>query len=121
MILELKNPEKWQTRDSQFFSLATENELSQYTSSIDFTSNVVAVLVDNSEARESWKFAGWISRAINLPVGPASIPAKVNYRRLWLREKQLLIFPQDVDTYRLIVQFPKWFTQASITVWEYQN
>lgn len=121
VILELENPERWQTRDSQLFSTTPPNELAEYTSSENFTSNVIAVLVDTSEARETWKFGGWVSQKINAPIGPGSIPTKVNYKRLWLYEKQLLIFPAEITNYQVTVRFPKWFVNASITVWEYQN
>jgi hypothetical protein len=56
---------------------------------------------------------------VNVPVGPVSILTTVNDRRLWLRRKQLLIFPADISTYQVTIRFPKWFSQASVTVWEY--
>ena len=81
VILNLENPENWQTRDSQFFQ-AIKNQLPEYTSAVTFTSNVICTLVDNSAALETWKFAGWMAQKVNLPVGPVSILAKLNYRRL---------------------------------------
>jgi len=119
-ILDLENPANWQIRDSQFFSTAPENELPEYTS-VTFTSNVIVTLVDNAEAKETWKFAGWISQRINVLVGPASIPTTVNDHRLWLHRKQLLIFPPDITIYQVTIRLPSWFKQASITIWEYQE
>lgn len=121
VLLDLENPERWQTRDSQSFSVAPESELPDYTSLVTFTSNVICTLIDNSEAKDTWNFAGWISQKLNLPVGPISTPSTVNDRRLWLRRKQLLIFPSEVPTYQVVVRFPSWFKQASVTVWEYQS
>jgi len=121
MTLNLENPQNWQTRDSHFFQASAEGEIPEFTSAVILTSNVICTLVDNSEARETWNFAGWIAMKVDLPVGPTSISAKTNYRRLWLREKQLLIFPKDVATYQITIRFPKWFTQASVTLWEYQE
>jgi hypothetical protein len=66
-VLDLENPEHWQTRDSQFFSVAPESELPEYTSLVTFTSNVICTLIDNSQARETWKFAGWIAQRLNVP------------------------------------------------------
>jgi hypothetical protein len=118
-MFDLENPENWQTRDSQFLSTAPETVLLEYLSSVTFTSTIIAVLVDNSQAKDTWKFAGNLARKINLPVGPSSTPSLVNFRKLWLKQKQLLFFPLLTANYQLLVKFPKWFTQASITVWEY--
>lgn len=92
----------------------------EYAPTLNFTSNIITVLIDNSEAKETWNFAGWIAQKIELPFGP-NANSLVSFRRLWLRQKQLLIFPKVTATYKIWVKFPKWFTQASITVWEYQG
>lgn len=120
IILDLQNSENWQTRDSQFFTVSPGNKLPEYTSLVTFTSNIICTLIDNATARETWNFAGWIAQKVNVPVGPASSPSTVNDRRLWLRRKQVLIFPAEIPTYQVTVRFPKWFHQASVTVWEYQ-
>ena len=121
-LLDLENSEKWQTRDShsQFIGSAGA-QLFEYTSAVTFASNVICTLVDNSVALETWNFAGWLAQKVNIPVGPATIATTVNPRRLWLRQKQLLIFPENVANYQLTVSFPKWFDRVSFTVWEYQN
>lgn len=119
--LDLENPDRWQTRDSQFFSVAPDTELPEYTSLVTFTSSVICTLVDNATARETWKSAGWISQRLNVPVGPASTPTIINDRRLWLRRKQVITFPADIIGYQITIRFPIWFKQASVTVWEYQN
>lgn len=118
--LDIENPEKWETRDSQFFSSTPELLLPEYVS-VALNSNVIAVFVDNASALETWYFGGWLAQKINLPVGPPSIPTRKSKHRLWLREKQLLIFPETITNYQITVRFPKWFRNASITVWEYQN
>lgn len=120
-ILELENAANWIIRDSQFFQVAPENSLPNYLSVETFNSNVIGVLVDNAKALDTWHFAGWFSQIIDLPFGPNSTGSAVSDRRLWLRRKQLLIFPRLTPTYKISVRFPKWFTQASITVWEYQG
>lgn len=119
--MDLENPANWVLRDSQGFTTSENTPLSEYLSIVRFTSNIIGVLVDNSAAKDTWKFAGWAAQRVNAPIGPNSIPTKLNYRRLWLREKQLLVFSSDITNYQITVRFPEWFRQASITVWEYQN
>jgi len=116
--LDLENAANWTIKDSQFFTTAPELLLPEYLS-VQLSSNIIAVLVANSEALDTWNFAGWACQQIQLPFGPSS-SSTTNYRKLWLRNKQLLIFlPKLVTTYKLFVRFPKWFEQVSITVWEY--
>lgn len=117
MALELENAANWSIKDTQFFATAPEILLPEYLSP-ELASNILGVLVANSEALDTWHFAGTSFQQIQLPFGPGSNSA-VNFRKLWLRNKQLLIYPKLVSSYKLSVRFPKWFTQASITVWEY--
>lgn len=119
-ILELENPAHWTPRDSHLLTATEATPQLEYLS-VELTSNIIGVLVDNSEARDTWRFAGWLERRINLPFGPNSTVAAVDYRKLWLQQKQLVRFPAIVPTYKIAVRFPRWFTQASITVWEYQG
>lgn len=121
MILELENPANWVPRDSQGFATTEGVPLPDYLSMVEFTSRIIGVLIDNTEARDTWNFAGWLQRRINLPFGPSSTAAAIDYRKLWLRQKMLLRFPAIVQNYQIGVRFPRWFTQASITIWEYQG
>lgn len=121
LLLELENAANWIVRDSQFLQVAPENPIPNYLSIEIFNSNVIGVLVNNTEARDTWNFAGWLERQINLPFGPDLVTSSADYRKLWLRQKQLIIFPTTVSNYRITVRFPKWFTQANITIWEYQG
>ena len=118
LILDLENPENWEPRLAQFFTTTPEILLAEYAPNFDFTSNIIAVLVDNSEALPTWYTGGWISQIINLPFGP-NATATINNKRLRLREKQLLISDKLTPTYKIKVRFPRWFIQASITLWEY--
>jgi|SRR6478672_6133027 len=117
-MLDLENSANWQPRLAQSFVASPDNSLPEYAPNFDFNSNIIAVLVDNSEAPDTWYSAGWLSQRINLPFGP-SAASNLNSTRLFLKQKQLLIFPKIVATYKISVRFPRWFTQASITVWEY--
>jgi hypothetical protein len=117
-MLELEKIENWEPRLAQSFTTIPKTPLIEYTPILEFTSNVIAALIDNSEALDTWYSAGWISQRINLPFGP-STTSSINSQRLRLRQKQLLIFPKLTPTYKISVQFPRWFTQASVTIWEY--
>lgn len=119
--LELENPANWVPRDSQGFTATVDTPLPEYMSVVEFTSNVIGLLVDNAAAKETWNFAGWLERRINLPFGPSSTTSVIDYRKLWLRQKMLLRFPAIVPAYKIGIRFPRWFTQASVTVWEYQG
>ena len=118
-LLDLDNSANWTPKDAQFFTSSSENLLSEYLSP-DLNSNILGVLISNSEAKDTWNFAGYGCQQIQLPFGPNS-SSTTNYRKLWLKNKQLLIFPELVSTYKLFIRFPKWFTQASVTVWEYRQ
>jgi hypothetical protein len=118
IVLELENLQNWQIRDSQFFTTILPAPLPEYISAWNFTSTIIAVLIDNSEARETWNWAGSICQKINLPFGPSSNSYSA-YQPLRLRQKQLVIFPRLVPAYEIAIQFPKWFTRASVTIWEY--
>lgn len=120
-ILELENPANWVPKDSQGFIAGEDTPLFEYLSAVEFTSPIIGILIDNSEARDTWNLAGWLERRINLPFGPSSATAAIDYRKLWLRQKSLLRFPAGVQSYKIAVRFPRWFTQASITIWEYQG
>jgi len=115
--LELENAANWAIKDSQFFTTLPELLLPEYVS-VELTSNIIGVFVANSEALDTWNFAGWSWQQIQLPFGPGS-SSTINYHKLWLRQKQLLVFPKLVTTYKFSARFPKWFKQASVTVWEY--
>lgn len=118
--LDLENPENWQARDSQSLTAAPESPLPEYLSEVTFTSNIIATVIDNPE-KDTWRFAGYLNQIINLPFGPSSLKSNVQPRRLWLRQKQVLIFPELVPSYRIGIVFPSWFNQASVTVWEYKQ
>jgi hypothetical protein len=117
IILELENSANWAIKDSQFFTASSELLLPEYLS-VNLTSNIIGVLVSNGEARDTWNWAGWSCQHIQLPFEPNS-SSTVNWRKLWLKQKQLLIFPKLVTTYKLFIRFPQWFSQVSITVCEY--
>lgn len=119
--LELENAANWIIRDSQFFQVAPKSHLPNYLSLETFNSNVIGVFIDNAEARDTWNFAGWFSQVIHLPFGPNLAQSTINDRRLWLRRKQLLVFPRLASGYKIAIRFPSWFSQVSITIWEYQG
>lgn len=119
--LELENPLHWIIRDSQGLSTdLTVSPLPEYSSIVSFTSNIVGVTIEIAGAPDTWKFGGWMWQKISLPFGGANIsPSTLNYRKLFLGRKQLFVFPSYLPSYKLGAQFPKWFPNASIKIWEY--
>ena len=121
MALDLGNSANWQPREAASFTATPKTLLPDFLGTEYFNSNIIGVLVDNAEAKETWHFAGWLSQKIFLPFGPNSSGSAVSDRKLWLKQKQLIRFPEIALTYRIDIRFPRWFTQASITIWEYQG
>jgi hypothetical protein len=119
MNLELEQATHWLIRDTQSFVVNPKSPLPEYLSAMDFSSNIICVFIDNSEALETWNFAGWLSQKITLPFGPGATGSVIADRRLWLQRKQVFIFPQLGLNYKIAISFPHWFTQASVTLWEY--
>jgi len=116
LLVELGNSANWLQSDSQSFS---GFPLPEYVPPFQFEKHILAVYVDNSEAKDTWNFAGWLSQKIQLGVGPSSKAESISNKKLWLRRTQLLIFPKLTTTYTLSIHFPQWFKSASCTIWEY--
>ncbi|MEG4484848.1 hypothetical protein [Microcoleus sp. D2_18a_B4] len=116
LLAEFGNNTNWLQSDSQNF---TGYGIPNYIPPYEFEKHILAIHVSNSEAKESWNFAGWVSQKIRLGVGPNQAAEPVANRKLWLRRTQLLIFQPLATTYTLEIGFPRWFKQASLTIWEY--
>ena len=116
LLVELENSTNWLQSDSQIFN---GFPLPEYVPPYQFEKHILAIYTDNSEAKDTWNFAGWASQKIRLGVGPSLGAESISNRKLWLRRTQLLIFPKLTTTYTLSIQFPQWFKKASCTIWEY--
>jgi hypothetical protein len=116
LLVELGNSSNWLQSDSQQFN---GYGIPSYIPPYEFEKHILAIYVDNSEAKDTWNFAGWVSQKIRLGVGPSANAESISNRKLWLGRTQLLIFPKLTTTYTLSIQFPQWFKQASLTIWEY--
>lgn len=120
--LELQDPIHWTIRDSQGLSTGltpTTTPLPEYSSIVTFNSNIIGVTIEVAGAPATWKFGGWMWQKISLPFGANDTHSTLNYRKLFLGRKQLFIFPSHLPPYKLGAQFPKWFKNATVRVWEY--
>ena len=118
LTLELQKPEHWIIRDSQIFTTVLV-PLSDYLSLVTFSSNIIGVVIIVDSAPETWDFAGWISQKIYLPFGTSTDSSLLNYHKLFLRRRQLIVFPDFLSPYQLSVSFPRWFPNVSVKIWEY--
>jgi hypothetical protein len=123
LLLELENSTNWTLIDSQSFESESRPvggfALPEYVPPYQFEKHILAVFIDNVEARDTWNFAGWASQKIRLGVGPSLNAESINSHKLWLRRTQLLMFPPLTTTYTLSIRFPRWFWKANCTIWEY--
>lgn len=118
LILELEKPIHWILRDSQTITFP-ESSIPEYSSIVSFSSNIIGVLATVEDAPNTWEFGGYMHQEINLGFGGNLSPAQLNSKKLFLRRKQLFIFPDFLPPYKLSVDFPRWFPSASIKIWEY--
>ena len=116
LLAEFGNSTNWLQSDSQNF---TGYGIPNYIPPYEFEKHILAIYVSNSEAKETWNFAGSVSQKIRLGVGPNQVGEPVANRKLWLRRTQLLIFQPLATTYTLEIAWPRGFKQVSLTIWEY--
>jgi hypothetical protein len=82
LLVELGNSSNWLQSDSQSFS---GFPLPEYVPPFQFEKHILAVYVDNSEAKDTWNFGGWLSQKIQLGIGPSSKAESISNKKLWLR------------------------------------
>ena len=116
LLVELGNSANWLQSDSRSFA---EFPLPEYIPPFQFEKHILAIYVNNFEAKDTWNFGGWVSQKIRIGVGPSQGAESISNRKLWLRRTQLFIFPKLTDTYTLSIRFPQWFRRADCTIWEY--
>ncbi|MCC5641072.1 hypothetical protein LC593_35655 [Nostoc sp. CHAB 5844] len=83
---------------------------------------ILAVSVNTDVPTNSiWKFAGYLNQKIStgLVVGGTQDAVTVRGRPLSLDQINLIFFPKFSTSYSVSVKVPKWFTRATVTVWEY--
>lgn len=116
LLLELGNSSNWVLNDFKSFS---DPPLPNYTPATQFDKHILAILVNSSDALETWHFGGWVSQKIYLGIGQNRMGESISNYKLWLRRSQLLIFPKLTTNYTLEIRFPSWFANADCTIWEY--
>ncbi len=83
---------------------------------------ILAVSVDTDvPSGSTWRFAGYINQKIStgLVVGGSQDATTVKGQPLFLDQINLILFNKISTSYGVSVKVPKWFTRASVIVWEY--
>jgi hypothetical protein len=83
---------------------------------------ILAVSIETDVPSNSiWRFAGYINQKIStgLVVGGNQDATTVKGQPLFLNQINLILFPKISTNYSVSVKVPKWFTRASVIVWEY--
>lgn len=115
--MDLSNPSLWQLVYLNSFT-------SEYTRALpvaigEFETNPIArritrIKVTNSRAGINWTYAG----RCNQIVSAGGVQSSVKKSTLELNTDQVIVW-EDFTPYRLRVKFPKYFTQATISIYEY--
>lgn len=88
---------------------------------VQLESPIFAVLIENQQAAQTWRFAGNMTQSIQtgiLGFGTNDVEL-AEPKKLWLNRVCIHIFPKITSTFSLKFDVPHWFEEASITVWEY--
>ncbi len=83
---------------------------------------ILAVSVGTDVPENSiWRFAGYLNQKIStgLVIGGGQDATTVKGQPLFLDQINLILFQKISTDYAVSVKVPRWFTRASITVWEY--
>jgi hypothetical protein len=89
---------------------------------ITFSSKLLLVYPYSPNGRATWRWAGYANQRLstNLLVGGAfDTNVTADRRSLWLRRMNLLPFDRWQSEYAVSFEFPVWFPDASLQVWQY--
>ncbi|ELS32792.1 MULTISPECIES: hypothetical protein [Pseudanabaena] len=115
--MDLSNPSNWSLRYVQSFTSDYIRGLGLPIPVFDtdtLSDRLLRVRVTSSTAKDTWTYAGRATQVIDaggVDTDLDSLYMKLNVSLLW----QL----QDFGSYRLRVAFPKYFTQATISIFGY--
>ena len=115
--MDLSNPSNWQLRYLQSFASSYVVALSIPIPTFDtpdLSDRILRVRVTSSNAKPSWSRAGKALQIINA----GSVETEAGYLALRLNDS-LLWQLQDFGSCKLRVTFPKYLTQATISIYGY--
>jgi hypothetical protein len=75
---------------------------------------ITRIRVTNSRAGDNWTYAGHCRQIINA----GGVSSSVKKQSLDLNIDNVIIW-EDFSSYKLRIKFPRYFTQATITIYEY--
>lgn len=89
---------------------------------ITFTGHLLAISASSTQAKNTWKTAGWLWQRvlINIGTGATSPNATVQRKfKFYLGQLTVLTIPKLASDYALSVSFPHWMPQLSFEIYEY--
>lgn len=88
---------------------------------IIFTSKYLVIRTQSLiPSGKRWKFAGNLKCYQKYPIGGLTSQATEVYRQsLWLNERKIIIIPQFVTDYTLLILDAYWLTNLSVEIYEY--
>lgn len=87
-------------------------------------SYLLMIGVESAGTKSSWYTGGWASqRLLFLPSTTSTFLATVETRSKRLRKSALTLFEAEkfMSPWLLAIQFPRWFTNASVEIWRYDG
>lgn len=84
-------------------------------------SPVIATYAISSTALGNWYTAGWLYQNIRAGIADGGNYGALTYgsRRVQINKVQIHFWDKSLKDYKLSFKTPRWFTQISLTVWEY--
>lgn len=126
-IIELGNSNNWDLIWSQSYTAFTNNfgrfiPIPEITVPLLFDNHVLAIRIDTEIPEGSnWYFGGFLYQKFQLGavVGGGLDASTIAARRLRLGQIQLILLEKLTSTFGINIAVPKWFNDATITLWEY--
>lgn len=118
--MDISNPANWTLRYLQSFSSSYIRGLGlpipEFDTPIALSDRYLRIRVTSSTAKVNWVYAGKVVQIINaggVDTDCDRLHLKLNDSLLWQLD--------DFGAYKLRVTFPKYFTQATITIFGYSG
>lgn len=91
------------------------------TGGIVLESSILASYATSSNAKPTWKVAGWLAQKIRtgIAVGGGLDAQPQNSSRVLLNRVKLHFWRRDIKNYGLSFAAPNWMKQLDLTLWQY--
>jgi hypothetical protein len=117
--MDLSNPNLWELRYIQSFTGDAVRGLDVPIPVFEtgqLSDEIIRVRITNSTARDNWTFGGTAKQIINaggVDTVAGSLSLQLNESLLWIL--------QDYDSYKLKIKLPRYFKQATLSIFAYTN